>query len=167
MEQIDRLSPSVKLYLLGAPFFEQNGAPIVIERRKAVALLAYLALTEQTHLRDGLATLLWPDSGQSHARANLRHTLVVLKQALGDDTLTIAWDRIALRPETIFWVDVLHFQALLVACRSHGHPLGEVCAACLSLLTEAVTLPAEHFMAGFSLTDSPALMTGNVGSSNN
>ena len=156
MEPIDRLSPSVKLYLLGAPRLEQNGAPIVIDRRKAVALLAYLALTGQTHLRDALATLLWPDSGQSHARANLRHTLVVLKQALGDDSLDIAWESVARQPEAALWIDVLHFQALLMACRSHSHPPGDVCAVCLPLLMEAVALPAEQFMAGFSLTDSPA-----------
>jgi predicted ATPase/DNA-binding SARP family transcriptional activator len=148
-------SSSIKLYLLGAPRLERDGAPAPIERRKAVALLAYLALTEQSHLRDALATLLWPDSGQTPARANLRHTLVMLKQALGDDTLDIAWESVAIKPEATLWVDVLHFQRLLAGGQTHGHAPGAVCAACLPLLIEAVTLPAEHFMAGFSLTDSP------------
>src|SRR2546423_1015617 len=110
MEPIDRLSPSVKLYLLGAPRLERDGVLVAIDRRKAVALLAYLALTGQTHRRDAIATLLWPDSGQTHARANLRHTLVVLKQTLGDDALAIAGDSVALKPVAL-WVDALHFQA--------------------------------------------------------
>ena len=155
MKSIVPVSPSVKLYLLGAPRIERDGAPIAIDRRKAVALLAYLTRIGQTHLRDAIATLLWPDSGQTHARANLRHTLVVLKQALGEGHLDIAWNSVALKQEATLWVDVLHFQALLVACRSHGHAPGAVCTACLPLLTEAVALPAEQFMAGFSLADSP------------
>ncbi len=56
---------SLRFHLLNAPRLECDGAPVAIDRRKAVALLAYLVLTGQAHLRDTLATLLWPDSGQS------------------------------------------------------------------------------------------------------
>ncbi len=153
---MDQLASPFKLYLLGAPRLEYNGTPVVIDRRKAVALLAYLALTRQTHLRDAIACLLWPDSGQRSARANLRHTLFVLKQALGDDLLTMSRESVALQAKATLWVDVLHFQTLLTACRSHGHPPDASCPDCLPLLTKAVALPVEQFMAGFSLTDCPA-----------
>ena len=37
--------PSLKLSFLGSPQIELDSAPVQIERRKAVALLAYLAVT--------------------------------------------------------------------------------------------------------------------------
>ena len=43
--------------LLGPPKIEVDGRPIEISRRKAVALLAYLALTGQPHGREALAAL--------------------------------------------------------------------------------------------------------------
>jgi hypothetical protein len=62
------------LFLLGPPRIECNGEPIEIRRRKAMALIVYLAVTGRGHSRDALATLLWPDHDQSRARAGLRRT---------------------------------------------------------------------------------------------
>ena len=56
------------LYLLGPPQFKLDDEQIHLDRRKAVALLAYLAVTGQGHRRDTLATLLWPELDQSRAR---------------------------------------------------------------------------------------------------
>ena len=53
------------LYLLGPPRLELDGEPVEVPRRKAVALLAYLAVTGGHHSRDSLATLLWPEYDQS------------------------------------------------------------------------------------------------------
>ena len=53
----------------------------------AALLLLYLAVTRQPQGRDALATLLWPDSDQREARANLRRTLHRLGQVVGDDVL--------------------------------------------------------------------------------
>jgi len=50
--------PKLALYLLGPPRVELDGQAVPLGRRKAVALLAYLALTRQPHSRDALATLL-------------------------------------------------------------------------------------------------------------
>ncbi|HEX8034295.1 MAG TPA: hypothetical protein VF510_10630, partial [Ktedonobacterales bacterium] len=63
------------LRLFGTPRIECDGSPVVVDTRKALALLAYLALTRQQQSRDTLAALLWPDYDQSHARATLRRTL--------------------------------------------------------------------------------------------
>ena len=52
-----------------------------LSRRKAVALLIYLACEPREHPRDVLATLFWEDSDQSRALANLR---VVLHLLTGD-----------------------------------------------------------------------------------
>ena len=59
------------LYLLGPPQAELEDSPVDIQRRKVWALLVYLAVTGQPQRRDTLATLLWPDSSQSEARAAL------------------------------------------------------------------------------------------------
>ena len=59
----------LSLSLLGPPLVELDGQPIQLGRHKALALLAYLAVTRRSHSRDALATLLWPDLNQSAARA--------------------------------------------------------------------------------------------------
>ena len=59
----------LKLFLLDTPQLEIDGRPIELERRKALALLAYLAVTEKSHGRDSLAALLWPDAGWDLWRA--------------------------------------------------------------------------------------------------
>jgi len=48
----------LNLYLFGPLRMELNGAAVLLHRRKAQALLAYLAVTGQPHSRDALATLL-------------------------------------------------------------------------------------------------------------
>ena len=51
--------------------------------KKAQALLAYLALhPDQPQPREKLATLLWGETAEEFARANLRQTLAVLRKAL-------------------------------------------------------------------------------------
>ena len=48
----------VRLYLFGTPRIEYQGTPVKIERRKAFALVAYLALTGQPQSRDAVAAML-------------------------------------------------------------------------------------------------------------
>ena len=67
--------PGLKLFLLGAPRIELDGAPVQVDRRKAVALLAYLALTGQSHSREALAALFWPEYEPGRAYAYLRRAL--------------------------------------------------------------------------------------------
>jgi DNA-binding SARP family transcriptional activator len=74
---------ALRLFLLGAPHIEREGEPVEVDTRKAIALLTYLVMTRQSHTRDALATLLWPELDQPHARAALRRTLSVLRKALG------------------------------------------------------------------------------------
>jgi len=64
----------LSIALLGSPSVEVDGAPLEVDTRKAIALLAYLAVTGQAHGRDTLATLLWPEYDQEKARASLRRT---------------------------------------------------------------------------------------------
>ena len=75
------------LYLLGSPRIELAGEETRIGRRKALALLSYLVVTGQSHTRDALATLLWPEQDQSRSRNSLRGALTSLRKALGEGCL--------------------------------------------------------------------------------
>ncbi len=144
------------LYLLGPPRIECDGGPVDIRRRKAIALLAYLAMTGQSHSRDTLATLFWPEHDQSRARAGLRRALASLKKGLGEGWLEVDRESVELNREAEVWLDVQAFQDRIAACGTHSHPAEEVCPDCLPLLAEAAELYRDDFLAGFTLRDSPA-----------
>ncbi len=143
------------LSLLGTPRIERDGVSIEVDTRKAIALIAFLAVSRERHSRDRLVTLLWPDYDQQHARATLRRTLSTLNKALNGAWLDLDHEMIALHPSADLWVDVDEFARRLAATRTHGHPASEVCPACLRPLTEAVVLYRDDLLAGFSLRDSP------------
>ena len=93
------------LYLLGPPRIECDGAPIKLDRRKAIALLAYLAVAGQRpggekHRRDSLVNLLWPEYDGPRGRAALRHTLYSLKKSLAGPWLEVDRAEVGLSPGT-------------------------------------------------------------------
>jgi DNA-binding SARP family transcriptional activator len=57
--------------LLGPVTVEVDGSPLAVDTRKAVALLAYLAVTARPASRASVAALLWPESGDEEARGAL------------------------------------------------------------------------------------------------
>ena len=143
----------LRIALLGPPRVERDGAPIEVDTRKAIALLAYLAMHPERHGRDAVAGLLWPDYDTEHARGALRRTLSTLNKAVGPgwlaaDRTTVGFAR------TSFWLDVAEFQALLAGRRDHGHPPEDACLACVAPLAAAAGLHRGDFLAGFSLRDS-------------
>src|SRR2546423_15680704 len=79
-----------------------SGPEVEIPRKKAEALLAYLArYSGQRFRRDKLAAFLWGDFSEEQARRNLRQTLFVLRTALSamspvlltdDETVGLASD---------------------------------------------------------------------------
>jgi DNA-binding SARP family transcriptional activator len=73
----------LRLSLLGAAEAAVDGRPIVFRTKKALALLAYLAVDPGPHPRERLADLLWPDADVVDARASLRTALNYMRQALG------------------------------------------------------------------------------------
>lgn len=144
------------LTFLGIPGVERDGRPVALARHKALALLAYLAVTGAPHRRDVLATVFWPELDQTRARAALRRTLSSLHVALSGDWLAISRETIGLAPTPACRLDVAHFRQLLAHCREHGHPEMTPCADCLPLLAEAAVLYRGDFLAGFTLRDAPA-----------
>jgi DNA-binding SARP family transcriptional activator len=151
------------LYLLGPPRLELDGEPVKLDRHKALALLAYLAVTGERQRRDALVNLLWPEVDSHRGRGALRRTLYALNQALQGPWLDADRDEVGLTPgiddpsadtEPTLWVDLLQFRRHLAQCQTHGHPPAAVCAACLAPLTEAVALARGQFLSGFGLKDS-------------
>jgi len=142
------------LYLLGAPRVECEGVPIQVDTRKAIALLAYLAVHREPHQRDALATLLWSEHDRTHGRTALRRTLYALRKAVGDGWLVADRERAGLDPSADLWLDVEHFHRYLGELRGHGHPSADVCPDCIPPLTAAAGLYRGDFMEGFGLKDS-------------
>jgi len=145
--------PSVALFTLGAPRIERDGAPVHVDTRKAIALLAYLALTGQRHSRDSLASLLWPDEDQPHARGALRRTLSTLHRLLPPDWLEVTREAIGLSAASHLWLDTAEFESMLAQRTLHGHATVEVCPRCLQPLAQAAALYHDDFLAGFSLRE--------------
>lgn len=75
--------PTLKLLLLGPPSLEQGGQLVHLATRKALGLLAYVAVERSGASRSQLAHLLWPENAEEQARASLRQELSRLGQSLG------------------------------------------------------------------------------------
>src|SRR3712207_1252769 len=111
--------PRTTVLLLGAPRIEHGGEPIEVDTRKAIALVAYLAVTRRRHARDALAGLLWPEYNQTRARAALRRTLSSLGRARAEGWLKVDRESVDLDLSEV-WVDVDSFRELLAECRRHS-----------------------------------------------
>src|SRR5262249_36526330 len=100
-----------------------ESAPLRLRTRKTQALLAYLALPPgQSHSRDKLATLLWGDQSQAHARSRFRETLFALRRALAPmdpPCLILNGETLALNGDSVD-VDAREFERLARAGDAHS-----------------------------------------------
>lgn len=146
--------PEVEFRFLGAPQILYNQHPVMPDTRKGVALLAFLAVSNQPQTRDTLAALLYPDYDDAHARGALRRTLHAVRKILPEKVVTVSRDQIELSRGSSIWVDVNHFKELISRTESHPHHSLSECTVCLGDLEEATILYRGDFLAGFSLRDS-------------
>lgn len=117
-----------------------DGAPIVVDTRKALAILAILAVEARPFAREELAALLWPEADDESARGALRRTLSVLRAALGGRWLEVGRSAVAL-PRSAVRLDLAETEAALASGeRARQH--------------EAARLARGPFLAGFTLRDS-------------
>ena len=130
----------LSLALLGPPAVMRDGTPVSFDTRKAIALLALLAVTGREHSREQLADLLWPEADSAKGRASLRRTLSVTAAAMGAG-LTISRTAVALEPSAV-WVDVGEFETLITRPDAAS-------------LERAVRLYRDDFLAGFVLRGCP------------
>lgn len=105
----------IEVSLLGPPRVERDGSLAAFDTRKAVALLAYLALADRPRPRDALADLLWPGTDPERARGALRRTLTSLRSAVGSDALEATRDHVLLVRSPQLQVDVDRFRSLRAA----------------------------------------------------
>ncbi|HET9737299.1 MAG TPA: AAA family ATPase, partial [Solirubrobacteraceae bacterium] len=130
----------VEVMLLGSPQVRRDGTSVAFDTRKALALLAHLALTDRARPRDVLAELLWPDHDAEHARGALRRTLSTLRGVVGADAIEATRERVALVRGPALVIDVDRFRALAAA----------------DALEEAAAVFRGDFLEGFGLRDAPA-----------
>lgn len=143
-------TPTAHLTLFGAPILTIDGQRVSLPRRKALALLAYLAVTGTPHTREALAALLWGDSTQQSAQAYLRNALWTLNKALGAGWASADTATVAVISGGSLSVDVAQFTALASAAQHSGEPFQR-----LHLLAEAAGLYSGLFLSGFNLPDCP------------
>ena len=106
----DMPPPAHRIRLLGGLHIETAAGAQRLASRRAIQLLAYLALHAHVpQSREVLADQLWPASTPDRARPNLSDAVYRLKQALSPTNLITADDRIALNPQAL-WVDVWAFE---------------------------------------------------------
>jgi DNA-binding SARP family transcriptional activator/tetratricopeptide (TPR) repeat protein/energy-coupling factor transporter ATP-binding protein EcfA2 len=132
--------PGLEIRVMGPLEIRVDGRPLIVDTRKALAILALLAVEGRPFGRDELAALLWPESDDASARGALRRTLSVLRAALGDRWLEVDRARVSLDRNQL-WLDLR-----VIGDVSDG--LG------LSALRSAADVARGPFLAGFTLRDS-------------
>lgn len=137
--------------LFGSPTVTVDGEPIEVDTRKAIALLAYLAI-ETSADRDALAALFWADSSPDRAKATLRRTLSALRGGAGPDSLETDRQQVRLKTHQS---DVARFERAVEETASHDHDPSDVCPRCVPLLTEAASLYRDDFLGSFHVRDAP------------
>ena len=147
------------LHFLGVPLIERDGVPLQLVRHKAVALLAYLAVTKRRHARQDVASLFWPDGDVTKRAGSLRSALWELNRGLGDDWIDADRVSLGLRAGTSLWVDVERFEQLLDPLRAREvSPALTPIAANLARTIEGVSIYRGDFLQGLTLRDSQELV---------
>lgn len=133
----------LQLRLMGVPEVSLNGVPLAFSRRRALALLVYLAVTGHVHTRDVLATLLSGEASESQARKRLSNALAELRQLAGDYVITTR-DTASFNFDLPWWTDVRAFRtALSSGLQSEG----------IEQLQQAVDLFHEEFLSGLAVSE--------------
>ena len=159
------------LKLLGVPQAILDGRRRDFRIRKALALLAYLAVEGGMHRRDELAEFLWPGSRGGRGRTTLRSALARIRRALDQGEqgetgsgvgpsesgfLLIDGDMVGLRlgPEVGLDLDILR-EAYLVARTTVDETNGATREDLISTLRSTEAACRSEFMEGFELEDAP------------
>jgi DNA-binding SARP family transcriptional activator len=129
------------LLLLGPPRIELSERTTKIPSRKAIALLAYLAVEGRAFSREYLASLLWPSLEQGRALANLRQALSLLRSTFGNECFIANGDQIQLDQASIY-LDLDEF---------HRLSLSQSPEPGFARLVAASEIYRGRFMEGFNL----------------
>ena len=153
----------IALSLFGSLQITLNGKPISgIDSDKVRALFVFLAVeADQTHRRDALAEIFWPDKPEGDGRKNLRQSLANLRKSIGDrgsasPFLISSRDKIQFNAGSSCTIDSVEFQDLIKNTQDHAHESLDSCGVCSERLERAAELYQGDFLEQFYLTDSPA-----------
>jgi predicted ATPase/DNA-binding SARP family transcriptional activator len=154
MDKIKVPLPHYALYVLNGVRFEKDQVVIGFERRKATALLIYLALTGIRHTRGVLVDLFWSDYPPDRAAANLRRVLTTLRTQLGPQFLETDRDTVAIHPATRLWVDALEVRHIAQQVQTEVDPV-----LTPRILEATLAWYQRPFLEGWHLEDSPGFET--------
>src|SRR3954454_17259195 len=103
--------PVLRIRLLGALEILVSERPVVVDTRKALAIVALVAAERRPFARDELDAIFWPDADHEAARGALRRTLSALRTAVGELGLRIDRTGVAVDPDAA-WVDLAEVERL-------------------------------------------------------
>jgi DNA-binding SARP family transcriptional activator/class 3 adenylate cyclase len=132
-----------RICLLGDPRVLSGEKGIRISRRKSLALLAFVAVSDVKASRSQIAGLLWPEHDEAHARGALRTTLSTLNSELGETLVAGEGDYLHLRGSVR--TDVIDFRKKALTLKKNEF----YDAGVVRELEEAAAMYAGDFMAGF------------------
>ncbi|HEY8800040.1 MAG TPA: AAA family ATPase, partial [Candidatus Limnocylindrales bacterium] len=132
----------LSIRLLGPLEIAVAGRPIVVDTRKALAIVALVAGEGRPFARDELAAMFWPEADDEAARGALRRTLSALRTAVGASGLVIGRTQVALDPAASS-VDLAEVERLAASSRPTD-------------LEAAAALARGPLLAGFAVRGSPA-----------
>jgi len=135
---------SCHVRLCGPPLLQGGRCSERRLRHKSIALVAYLAVEARPIGRDTLAFLLWPFSGQTGARTNLRTALHDAVLRLPSSAVVTEGDTLQLNTRTVS-VDIWRLRE--IAFRQPN------CKVSIEELSLVSALCAGEFLEGFTLRD--------------
>jgi DNA-binding SARP family transcriptional activator len=149
----------LQLSLLGTPIIKHGEHTLTFSTRKALALLAYLAVEGGMHTRKALSEAFWPELDAEHGRAALRATLLELRRLLerahGPDEQSHLWverDMLALDQNNPPFLDLYLVEA---ASKQTGEAHTHECNTLVKeQFEQAMRMARGPFLASFTLRDS-------------
>jgi DNA-binding SARP family transcriptional activator/predicted ATPase len=138
--------PPLRLKVLGPPQVLLGDTQITFRRTKALALLAYLAVSRHVHTRDALAALLTDAAAAEVAKTRFRAVLADLHREVGA-YLLVDRQTVALVPDWPIWLDLAELEAAVGDDATPAAP---------ARLAEAVALYQGDVLAGIMITHAPA-----------
>ena len=134
----------LRLALLGSPEISLHGQSLTEQiTGRGFALLAYLAVTGESHTRESLAELLWTQIPAEEARSRLRDTLPRIRPWLGDH-LQITRQRVAFIQNSPPWLDVTLLRRYMADSTVDPQTLSQI-----------LTLYRNDFLGDFYIRDAP------------
>ena len=134
----------------GIPAFALNNQSLShLLTGRTAALLIYLAVTRQPQPRTLLTDLLWENTAEQQAKANLRYCLSNLRKVV-DNYVVAQGETVTFNQELPHWVDITAFTTYMGTVTTPTSATIEP-----GILQELLNLYAGEFLAGFQVEEAP------------